>query len=96
MTDTIIEHDLDSDLFTVLDFEPEFPCEADEDCQNTPDYRVTTKCCAVSLLICEECLFEFMGHWRAMQKRGLASRCMECNHRFPNGEQPLMVSSLKT
>lgn len=77
MTATTIEGDVDTDLFTVLDFEPSEACEIYEDCDNEPVYTMTAKCCGVVYLACEQCVFDFVEDYKNKWYR--APQCRACD-----------------
>lgn len=50
---TIMEEALDSDMFVVLDFDYEVPCDMNQ-CDNAAEWRTVIVCCGRTVLYCDE------------------------------------------
>ena len=61
---TLTDMEIDTDLFTVLDFEPAIPCDYlnyGEECPNEAEWVCTSACCGMKIFYCQEHFDELLG-----------------------------------
>jgi hypothetical protein len=66
-----------------LFFDEPIPCDrldADDECDNSADYKTQASCCGHILMLCEDCLFTFITLARKWE--GRRCKCSHCYHEF--------------